>query len=121
MGLDIYFQRSFYSKDRQEINGDSYDVKYVKTTNFNSWIYQDLIDFMSEKVSDYGIMNCMNYEFRHDLIPEIIDFCSEKLSECEDEDKDYWSDVMNHLKEEQVWFEQNYDTTEAIMVFSIWF
>jgi hypothetical protein len=124
MGLAIFFSRSYFSEDTV-IDGEIYNVKHQKTEQFNASIYEQLIDYLSYKISDYGIVNCMNYEFQHDLLPDIIEFCSEQLSEsvevgCEST-KDDWSVLIDYLKKEQTWFEQNYDRTEAIMTFSIWF
>jgi len=124
MGLSIFFSRSYFSEDTV-IDGEIYNVKHQQTSQFNASIYHQLVDYLFYKISDDGISNCMNYEFQHHLLPDIIEFCSEQLSEsvevgCESTTDD-WSVLIDYLKKEQTWFEQNYDRTEAIMTFSIWF
>jgi hypothetical protein len=120
MGLGIFFSKSYFSEDIV-IDGETYNVKHQQTEQFNGWVYQQLIDFLSYEISDHGINNCINYEFPHELLPDIIEFCSEQLSESNEDNKDNWSVVIDYLKKQQTWFEQNYDRTEAIMIFSIWF
>lgn len=120
MGLDIYFQRWFYT-NTETIDGETYKVRLQKTETFNGSVLEDLIEFLNPKISDDNIANCANYDFHWSLLPEIRQFCEEQISESDDEDEiDLWNELIEYLKNEEKWFEKNQDK-DAVMTFSIWY